>query len=79
VLVLFLMSSLSIQAQQKKVLFIMSAAKELQLKNGKVYPETGVFLSEFYLAYKEIVNLGYEVDFATPDGVVASIDKESYK
>ena len=57
----------------------MSAAKELQLKNGKVYPETGVFLSEFYLAYKEIVNLGYEVDFATPDGVVASIDKESYK
>ena len=39
---------------QKKVLFVMSAAKELQLKNGKTYTETGVFLSEFYLAYKEI-------------------------
>jgi hypothetical protein len=27
----------------KKVLFVMSAAKELQLKNGKTYTETGVF------------------------------------
>jgi putative intracellular protease/amidase len=77
--VLFVMLALKMQAQQKKVLFIMSAAKELPLKNGKVYPETGVFLSEFYLAFKEIVNLGYEVDFATPNGIVSSIDKESYK
>ena len=73
-----LQSSFTIQAQQKKVVFIMSAAKELKLQNGKLYPETGVFLSEFYLAYKEIVNLGYTVDFATPNGVVSSIDKESY-
>lgn len=65
-------------AQQKKVLFVMSAAKELKLKNGKSYPETGVFLSEFYLAYKELVTLGYEVDFATPKGIASSIDKESY-
>lgn len=78
IIVAVLMSSFTLQAQQKKVLFIMSAAKELKLKNGKSYPETGVFLSEFYLAYKEIVNLGYEVDFATPNGVVSSIDKESY-
>jgi hypothetical protein len=55
VLILCLMSSLTLQAQNKKVVFIMSAAKELKLKNGKSYPETGVFLSEFYLAYKEIV------------------------
>jgi putative intracellular protease/amidase len=78
VIALLFMSSLTIQAQQKNVLFILSAAKELKLKNGKSYPETGVFLSEFYLAYKEIVDLGYEVDFATPNGVVSSIDKESY-
>lgn len=77
-LTVFLLSSLSMQAQEKKVIFIMSAAKELKLKNGKTYLETGVFLSEFYLAYKEIVNLGYTVDFATPNGVVSSIDKESY-
>jgi hypothetical protein len=31
-------------AQGKKVLFIMSAAKELPLKNGKTYNNTGVFL-----------------------------------
>jgi putative intracellular protease/amidase len=78
-IVALLMTTHSLQAQQKKVLFIMSAAKELKLKNGKSYTETGVFLSEFYLAYKEILNAGYEVDFATPNAVVASIDKESYK
>ncbi len=50
---------------QKKVLFVMGASKELQLKNGKTYKETGVFLSEFYLAYKDIIQLGYDVDFAT--------------
>lgn len=55
----------------------MSAAKELPLKNGKSYKETGVFLSEFYLAYIEVVQRGYEVDFATPNGVKSSIDKES--
>jgi hypothetical protein len=51
VIVLLLLSPLTVRAQAKKVLFIMSAAKELKLKNGKSYPETGVFLSEFYLAY----------------------------
>lgn len=68
-----------INAQEKRILFVMSAAKELPLKNGKVYTNTGVFLSEFYLAYKDLVNLGYVVDFATPNGIVSSIDKESYE
>jgi len=43
---------------QKRLLFVMSAAKELPLKNGKTY-KTGVFLSEFYPAYKALVKLGY--------------------
>ncbi len=67
-----------VTSAQKKIIFVMSSAKELELQNGKVYKETGVFLSEFYLAYKEIVNLGYDIDFATPNGIVSSIDKESY-
>jgi len=71
-------STITLHAQTKKVLFIMSAAQKLELNNGKTYDETGVFLSEFYLAYKDISDLGYEVDFATPNGVVSSIDKESY-
>ncbi|MFD1771332.1 type 1 glutamine amidotransferase domain-containing protein [Sphingobacterium suaedae] len=62
---------------QKKVLFVMSAAQELELKKGKTY-KTGVFLSEFYLAYKDIVQAGYEVEFATPEGIKPTIDKESY-
>src|SRR5690606_17944826 len=61
---------------QKRLLFVMSAAKELPLKNGKTY-KTGVFLSEFYPAYKALVKLGYEVDFATTDGIKSSIDAES--
>lgn len=62
---------------QKKVLFVLSAANELQLEKGKSY-KTGVFLSEFYLAYTDIVRAGYEVHFATPNGVKATIDEESY-
>jgi len=64
---------------QKKVLFVMSAAKDLPLKNGKTYTNTGVFLSEFYLAWKDITGKGYVVDFATPDGKVSSIDRESFE
>lgn len=78
IMVTLLLSSFTVKAQQKKILFIMSASKELKLNKDKTYPETGVFLSEFYLAYKEIVDLGYEVDFATPNGITSSIDKESY-
>lgn len=76
ILSLLVSLSLSVQAQ-KKVLFVMSAAKDLPLKNGKTYTNTGVFLSEFYLAWKDITDRGYVVDFATPDGQVSSIDKES--
>ncbi|MGE4347905.1 MAG: DJ-1/PfpI family protein [Flavobacteriaceae bacterium] len=62
---------------QQKVLFVMSSAGELPLQKDKVYKETGVFLSEFFLAYKEIADLGYEIDIATPDGNKPFIDKES--
>jgi len=75
---LFFLTAPFLKAQENKILFVMSAAKELPLKNGKTYSQTGVFLSELYLAYKEVVDLGYVVDFATPGGIVSSIDKESY-
>lgn len=67
------------KAQNKKILFVMSAAHELPLQKGKIYANTGVFLSELYLAYKDIRTLGYQVDFATPSAVVSSIDHESYQ
>ena len=73
-----LIAESSVSAQSKKILFVMSAAQELPLRKGKVYSNTGVFLSEFYLAYHELQVRGYSFDFATPGGIVSKIDKESY-
>lgn len=67
----------TIFAQSNKILFVMSAADTLQLNNGEKLRQTGVFLNEFYLAYKSIIEAGYTVDFATPNGIVATIDEES--
>lgn len=64
---------------QNKIVFVMSAANELPLTNGKAYTGTGVFLSELYLAYKDITAAGFVVDFATPNGNKAHIDTESLK
>jgi len=66
-----------VQAQRNKVLFVMSAADTLELNNGGKLRQTGVFLNEFYLAYKSVTEAGYSVDFATPGGVVSTIDEES--
>jgi hypothetical protein len=44
---------------RKKVLFVMSAEDTLLLNKGKKERQTGVFLNEFYLAYKAIKTEGY--------------------
>ena len=67
----------SVSAQNNKILFVMSAAHTLQLNNGEKLRQTGVFLNEFYLAYKSVTEAGYTVDFATPNGIVVTIDEES--
>lgn len=67
----------TVYAQNNKILFVMSAADTLQLNNGEKLRQTGVFLNEFYLAYKSVTEAGYKVDFATPNGIVATIDEES--
>ena len=66
-----------VQAQHNKVLFVMSAADTLVLNQGEKLRQTGVFLNEFYLAYKSVTAAGYTVDFATPGGIVSTIDEES--
>ncbi|OHX68634.1 hypothetical protein NH26_19550 [Flammeovirga pacifica] len=55
----------------------MSEADTLLLKQGKKKRQTGVFLNEFYQAYKAIADKGYTIDFATPTGKKATIDQES--
>ena len=66
-----------VSAQNNKILFVMSATDTLPLNNGEKLRQTGVFLNEFYLAYKSVTEAGYNVEFATPQGVVATIDQES--
>jgi len=76
-IIVLLLFAKAIYAQNNKILFVMSAADTLELNNGKKLRQTGVFLNEFYLAYKSIIEAGYNVDFATPNGVIATIDNES--
>lgn len=68
---------ISASAQSRKILFVMSAADTLELNDGEKLRQTGIFLNEFYLAYKSVTEAGYAVDFATPNGVVTTIDEES--
>lgn len=77
IITLAMITDISLFAQNKKILFVMSAADTLELNNGKKLRQTGVFLNEFYLAYKSVSENGYAVDFATPNGDVATIDEES--
>ncbi len=76
-LLVFYAVPLSFQAHAQKVLFVLSAEDTLLLNKGKKERQTGVFLNEFYFAYKAIVSEGYEVEFATPQGIKATIDLES--
>ncbi|OUS01107.1 hypothetical protein A9Q86_09550 [Flavobacteriales bacterium 33_180_T64] len=64
-------------SQSKKILFVMSAEDTIQLNNGSKLRQTGVFLNEFYLAYKSVTDAGYKVEFATPNGIQSTIDYES--
>src|SRR5688572_17882559 len=59
-----------------KVLFVLSAAEEQVLQNGKRRP-TGNFLSELYEPYLALNDAGYQVVAATPNGRAPSIDPES--
>ncbi|WP_194972670.1 DJ-1/PfpI family protein [Aquiflexum lacus] len=70
-------SNFTVQGQNKKILFVLSAEDTLLLNSSKKERQTGVFLNEFYYAYKAIATEGYEVDFATPNGRKATIDQES--
>lgn len=64
-------------AQKQTVLFVMSAEDTLQLNDGSKLRQTGVFLNEFYLAYKAVKDAGHPIGFATPKGKKVTIDNES--
>ncbi|MGB2761242.1 MAG: hypothetical protein WBC58_14880, partial [Maribacter stanieri] len=68
IIIVTVMTGISLTAQNKKILFVLSAADTLELNKGEKLRQTGVFLNEFYLAYKSVTENGYMVDFATPNG-----------
>lgn len=59
-----------------KVLFVLSAADQQILQNGKPRP-TGNFLNELYEPYRALRNAGYAIVAATPGGRAPSLDPES--
>lgn len=75
--VLFMMLISYTNAQNSKVLFVLSTADTLLLNGGEKLRQTGVFLNEFYLAYHAISEAGYEIEIATPNGEKATVDNES--
>ena len=77
VMIIVAIATVKVSAQSSKILFVMSAADTLELNQGEKLRQTGVFLNEFYLAYKSVSEAGYTVDFATPNGIVSTIDEES--
>lgn len=60
-------------AQSSKVLLVVTNHGEL----GDTGVKTGYYLPEVTHPYYELVNAGYEVDFASPKGGVAPMDPKS--
>ena len=76
-IIIVAIATVKVSAQNSKILFVMSAADTLELNQGEKLRQTEVFLNEFYLACKSVTEAGYTVDFATPNGIVLTIDEES--
>lgn len=57
------------------VLMVLSAASEQKLANGSTR-QTGVFLNEFYEPYRALIDAGYDVVVATPEGRAPAFDPE---
>lgn len=78
-LTLLLISLITLSsAASEHVLFVLTSANKQVLQNGKSR-DTGLFLSEFYIPYKDLVSAGHKVSFATIRAQKAPIDPESLK
>lgn len=61
-----------------KVLFIVSGATYLVLKDGTRYA-TGYWAEEFANPYKALTDAGHEVVVATPGGTTPNVDMMSLR
>jgi len=60
---------------KEAVVFVITAADQQHLANGK-RRGTGYFLNEFFYAYEAVIDAGYQALIATPDGRSATVDPE---
>lgn len=59
-----------------KVIVVMSNADQLKLKEGRSV-DTGFFLNEFIIPVQELMDAGYQIVVATPQGRKPNMDKGS--
>jgi putative intracellular protease/amidase len=64
------------QGAAPRVLFVVSAATQMTLASGKKV-EIGYWASELVVPIQALTRAGYEVDIATPGGVVPQVDPYS--
>jgi len=58
------------------ILFVVTGATHWTLKDGTQHP-TGYWAEELLTPYRVLTEAGHDVVFATPDGVVPSVDEAS--
>jgi putative intracellular protease/amidase len=69
-------SAVAAEGTKGKVLVVVSAARELELRNGKKY-QTGFFLDELTIPVRKLIAAGFTPVYATPDGKPPVFDKLS--
>ncbi len=73
---LAILASTSFAAPTKKVLVILSGEHTLKLKDAKTF-ETGFYLNEFAVPAQALMDAGYTLTVATPNGSAPSLDAGS--
>lgn len=72
----FTFNTFAADATPSKVLVVISSESALQLRDGKSHA-TGYFLNELIVPVRKLVDNGYDVVFANPQGNAVTMDKNS--
>lgn len=73
---LFMFFGMISVAYSKSVLIVLSGESHLILKNKKTF-STGFYLNELMIPVRELAKNNYQLIFATPKGIVPTLDKSS--
>ena len=64
-------------ATKEKILVLVSSGHGLPLKDGKVYEGAGYYLNELTVPVRALMQEGYEITFANPEGNTPQMDVHS--